>query len=50
MDGLAGRNVALNGIEKADELLVSVTLRILPEHLAVMILSATNRVVIRLRL
>lgn len=34
VDDLAGRDVALKGIEEADELLMPVALHVLPEHLA----------------
>ena len=50
MDALAGRDIGLNGVEEADELLVAVALHAAPDDLAPSTLRAANRVVVPCRL
>jgi hypothetical protein len=50
MDELAGRDVGLDGVEEADELLMTVALHAPPDHLASSTLSAANSVVVPWRL
>ena len=50
MDQLAGRHLALDGIEEADELLVPVSLHAATDHRPLSTLSAANSVVVPWRL
>jgi hypothetical protein len=50
VDGFALGDLALDGVEEADEFLVAMALHVAADHLAVETLSAANSVVVPLRL